>query len=139
MRAVWAKKWTNQILCIVFLYPLYPLFPSFHIHPPPRQLSAAIPFAYQVSSVATLVVLARTKDLRFFRSSQIILIMLLPFLLQLSLGGYVASSAVILWALVGALGALAVASVALRDCFTPEALDTLVDVAYDALGHPPTH
>ncbi|BCJ40607.1 hypothetical protein GCM10010168_74050 [Actinoplanes ianthinogenes] len=39
----------------------------------------------------------------------------------------------------GALGALAVASVALRDCFTPDALTTLVDVAYDALGHPPTH
>ena len=32
--------------------------------------------------------------------------MLLPFLLQWSLGGYVASSAVSLWALVGALGAL---------------------------------
>ena len=32
--------------------------------------------------------------------------LLLPFLLQLSLGGYVASSAVSLWALVAALGAL---------------------------------
>ncbi|KUL22977.1 TetR/AcrR family transcriptional regulator [Actinoplanes awajinensis] len=39
----------------------------------------------------------------------------------------------------GALGALAVASVAMRDCFTPDAVTTLVDVAYDALGHPPTH
>jgi AcrR family transcriptional regulator len=39
----------------------------------------------------------------------------------------------------GALGALAVASVALRDFFTPDAITTLVDVAYDALGHPPTH
>jgi AcrR family transcriptional regulator len=39
----------------------------------------------------------------------------------------------------GALGALAVASVALRDCFTPDALSTLVDVAYDALGHSSTH
>ncbi|GLW31628.1 TetR/AcrR family transcriptional regulator [Actinoplanes regularis] len=40
---------------------------------------------------------------------------------------------------VGALGALAVAGVALRDCFTPDSVNTLVDVAYDALGHPPTH
>ncbi|GAA4587225.1 AcrR family transcriptional regulator [Actinoplanes octamycinicus] len=39
----------------------------------------------------------------------------------------------------GALGALAVASVALRDCVIPDAVTTLVDVAYDALGHPPTH
>jgi class 3 adenylate cyclase len=68
--------------------------------------SAAIPFAYQVASITTLAVFARTKGYRFFRTSQILLIMLLPFLLQLSLGGYVASSAVILWALVGALGAV---------------------------------
>ena len=69
-------------------------------------VSAAIPFTYQVVSIATLVVFARTKDYRFFRFSQLVLIVLLPFLLQWSLGGYVASSAVSLWTLVGALGAL---------------------------------
>jgi adenylate cyclase len=68
--------------------------------------SAAIPFTYQVASVVTLVWFARTKDYRFFRFSQIVLILLLPFLLQWSLGGYVASSAVSLWALVGVFGAL---------------------------------
>ena len=72
--------------------------------------SAAIPFAYQVASVASLAIFARTKDFRFFRVSQLGLMLLLPFLLQLSLGGYAASSAVILWALVGALGALFVSS-----------------------------
>jgi class 3 adenylate cyclase len=69
-------------------------------------VSAAIPFTYQVASVVTLVAFARTKDYRFFRFSQIVLIFLLPFLLQWSLGGYVASSAVSLWALVGVFGAL---------------------------------
>jgi len=69
-------------------------------------VSAAIPFAYQVVSIVSLAWFARTKDYRRFRSSQLILIILLPFLLQWSLGGYVASSAVSLWALVGALGAL---------------------------------
>lgn len=68
--------------------------------------SAAIPFAYQVAAVASLALFARTKDYRFFRASQLVLMLLLPFLLQLSLGGYVASSAVSLWALVAALGAL---------------------------------
>jgi class 3 adenylate cyclase len=68
--------------------------------------SAAIPFAYQVVSVVTLVVFARTKDYRFFRFSQVVLIILLPFLLQWSLGGYAASSAVSIWALEGALGAM---------------------------------
>ena len=69
-------------------------------------VSAAIPFAYQVVSIATLAVFARTKDYRFFRFSQLVLIIALPFLLQWSLGGYVASSAVSLWALEGALGAM---------------------------------
>jgi adenylate cyclase len=68
--------------------------------------SAAIPFTYQVVSLVTLVVFARTKDYRFFRFIQIVIIFLLPFLLQWSLGGYVTSSAVSLWALVGVFGAL---------------------------------
>jgi adenylate cyclase len=69
-------------------------------------VSAAIPFTYQVASVVALVVFARTKDFGPFRFSQIVLIFLLPFLLQWSLGGYEASSAVSLWALVGVFGAL---------------------------------
>ncbi len=69
-------------------------------------VSAAIPFVYQVVSIASLAVFARTKDYRFFRASQLALILVLPFLLQWSLGGYVASSVVSLWALVGAFGAL---------------------------------
>ena len=67
---------------------------------------AAIPFTYQLVSIVSLAVFARTKDYRFFRFSQLLLIILLPFLLQWSLGGYVASSAVSLWALEGAFGAL---------------------------------
>lgn len=69
-------------------------------------ISAAIPFTYQVVAIASLAVFARTKDYRLFRFSQIVIIFLLPFLLQWSLGGYAASSAVSLWALVGALGSL---------------------------------
>ncbi len=67
---------------------------------------AAIPFAYQVASVASLIAFARTKGYRLFRFSQIVLMTLLPFVLQWSLGGYVASSMVSLWALVGVFGAL---------------------------------
>jgi class 3 adenylate cyclase len=69
-------------------------------------VSAAIPFGYQVASVVSLTAFARTKDERSFRSIQIVLILLLPFLLQWSLGGYVASSAVSLWALEGVFGAM---------------------------------
>ena len=69
-------------------------------------VSAAIPFAYQIVSIASLAVFARTRDYRFFRWSQLALMIGLPFVLQWSLGGFVASSAVSLWALVGAFGAL---------------------------------
>lgn len=70
------------------------------------RVAAVIPFVYQVASVASLVVFARTKSYRFFRFSQASLMTLLPFLLQLTLGGYVNSSAVSLWALVAPVGTL---------------------------------
>jgi len=69
-------------------------------------LSAAMPFAYQVASVVSLVAFARSKDYRLFRFSQIVLMLLLPFVLQWSLGGYVASGAVSMWSIVGVFGAL---------------------------------
>jgi adenylate cyclase len=69
-------------------------------------LSAAIPFAYQVVSIASLALFARTHDYRLFRITQLVLMLVLPFVLQWTLGGYVASSAVSLWALIAAFGAL---------------------------------
>lgn len=65
-----------------------------------RPLSASIPFAYQVASVASLVVFARTKRFRLLRIHQLVMMSVFPFLLQWSLGGYGQGSAVSLWALV---------------------------------------
>jgi len=71
-----------------------------------RPLSATIPFAYQVASLGSLVIFVRTKRYRLFRFTQVLLMLLLPFLLQLSLGGFVPSSGVILWAVWAPFGAL---------------------------------
>jgi adenylate cyclase len=68
--------------------------------------AAAIPLGYQVVSGLSLLHFARTRRYRFFRASQLLLMLLLPFLLAWSLGGFVASSGVMLWALVSPLGAL---------------------------------
>jgi adenylate cyclase len=68
--------------------------------------AAAIPLVYQVASVLNLVAFARTKSYRFFRFSQTAMMLLLPFPLQWTLGGYVASSAVGLWGVVAAIGTL---------------------------------
>jgi guanylate cyclase len=69
-------------------------------------VSAAIPLAYQLSSVLNLAVFARRKRYRFFRAWTLALALVLPFLLQLSLGGFIPSSAVVLWSFTAPLGAL---------------------------------
>ena len=68
--------------------------------------SALIPLAYQVASLIGLVFFARTKRYGAYRASQVAMMLLLPFLLQWSLGGFVESGAVALWAFVAPLGAL---------------------------------
>ena len=69
-------------------------------------VSALIPFVYQVASLAGLVFLARTKRYGLYRANQVTMMLLLPFLLQWSLGGFVPSGAVALWAFTAPLGAL---------------------------------
>jgi adenylate cyclase len=69
-------------------------------------VSALIPFTYQVASIANLAVFAKTKRYRLFRVSELSLSLVLPFLLQLSLGGFLPSSGVVLWSFTAPLGAL---------------------------------
>jgi guanylate cyclase len=71
-----------------------------------RPLSAAIPFAYEVATVAGLAWLWRTKRFGGFRLSQLVLMLLLPCLLQVTLGGFVPSSGIVLWAAFAPIGAL---------------------------------
>ena len=68
--------------------------------------SGLIPFVYQLASVMSLVVFARTKRYQLFCVSQLSMSLVLPFLLQASLGGFGVSSAVALWAFTAPLGAL---------------------------------
>jgi adenylate cyclase len=67
---------------------------------------AAIPFAYQVASAASIYTFARTRRYLLFRRSQLWMSLLLPFALQWSLGGFRTGSAVALWAVTAPLGAL---------------------------------
>ena len=69
--------------------------------------SAAVPFAYQVISVLSLIWFARTGSLTFLRVSQLGAMLILPFVLQWTLGGFVNGSAVMVWAFVSPIGALA--------------------------------
>ena len=70
-------------------------------------LAAAIPAAYQVTTCVGLVILAATRRFEVFRTTQLLAYLVLPALLQASLGGFVASSGMILWAIFVPLAALA--------------------------------
>ena len=69
-------------------------------------LAGAIPFSYAIFSMLSILYFARTRQYAFFRFSQLLLILLLPFLLMLTLGGFINGSGVVLWALICPLGAL---------------------------------
>ena len=70
-------------------------------------VAAIIPWIYTASVAVSITVFALTRRYALFRFSQLLLILLLPFLLQISLGGFVNASAVIIWSLLAPLGALA--------------------------------
>lgn len=70
-------------------------------------LSAAIPFAYILATAVLLRIRASGRpSFETFRRIELAMILLLPFLLQWSVGGFAESSLVALWALVGPLGAV---------------------------------
>lgn len=70
-------------------------------------LPGLIPFCYGILSLISVGVFLAFRRFELFRFSQILLILLLPFFLQISLGGFMPSSAVILWAVISPLGAMA--------------------------------
>ncbi len=71
-----------------------------------ERLSAAIPFAYVIVSLLGLATFLITGWFALLRWIELALILALPFALQLTLGGFVPSSGVVLWSLLAPIGAL---------------------------------
>jgi len=69
-------------------------------------LAAAIPLSYAVLSYLSNASFAWTHRYRFFRFTQLLMPLLLPFFLMLALGDFVNSSGVVLWSLTSPFGAL---------------------------------
>lgn len=69
-------------------------------------IAAAIPLSYSALSFLSIASFARNRRYRFFRATQLLFPLLLPFFLMIALGGFVNSSAVVLWSLTSPLGAL---------------------------------
>ena len=71
-----------------------------------RHLAGSFPLGYSVMSAASLVYYLVSKRYEFFCRSQLFLILVLPVLLQWSLGGFSASGSVMIWSILAPIGAL---------------------------------
>jgi adenylate cyclase len=69
-------------------------------------LAGSIPITFALLTAAGLVHLLRTRRIVVLRSTMLILVLLAPVALHWSLGGFYASSAVIIWSLFSPIGAL---------------------------------
>ena len=69
-------------------------------------LAGAIPLSYSIISLFSTIHFGWTRQYKFFRFSQLTLILLLPFFLMVALGGFVNGSAVVLWSLICPMGAM---------------------------------
>ena len=69
-------------------------------------VAGIIPLVYSLLSATATLFFAMNRRCEWFRFVQLLLILLLPVLLMIALGGYLSSSAVVLWSLVCPFGAL---------------------------------
>lgn len=69
-------------------------------------LSGSIPMAYSIISAVSLAHFFKSKSTQFIQHSQLLLVLLLPFLLMWSLGGFAAGSMVMIWAIFAPIAAL---------------------------------
>ena len=67
---------------------------------------SVIPIGYVFATVLNFAVLHRTRNFPRARFFQVLISLALPFLFQWSLGGFVASGAVMLWAMIAIVGSL---------------------------------
>ncbi len=71
-----------------------------------RPRAGIFPLAYSVISTVSLVYFFRSRGYKFFCRAQLSLILILPVLLQWSLGGFAPSGAVVIWSILAPTGAL---------------------------------
>lgn len=70
--------------------------------------SSNVPLAYQAVSIASLIYYLKSRNFVVFRFIQLSLFLFAPFIMQWTIGSSVASSGVMLWALMAPVGAIVV-------------------------------
>jgi guanylate cyclase len=72
-----------------------------------ERLAALLPWGYAVGSLTSLVSFHLTRSYPLLRRAQLLLILVVPFLLAIELGGLAASGGVVVWSLLAPIGAIA--------------------------------
>src|ERR1700727_2746244 len=98
------RKRLAVVLCAATL-PLTVLWSAIYLAAG-APLAASIPAFYSVVTPINTAIFARTRNLSVYRFSQLFLILILPWLVTISLGGFKSSSVVIMWAALCPIGAL---------------------------------
>ncbi len=75
-----------------------------------RVAESSIPLGYVVLTIVNLGLLARDRRFPRARNVQVLISLLLPFMFQWSLGGFVDSGGVMLWAMIALVGSLTLSS-----------------------------
>jgi len=70
------------------------------------KFSATVPLAYLSISAVSLAIYVRTLNFAVFRTVQVSMFLFVPFIMQWSIGSYVSSSGVALWALLAPVGVM---------------------------------
>jgi adenylate cyclase len=98
------QKRLTAVLCAGTL-PLTALWSVIYllVHVP---YAAAVPAFYTVFTLVNTALFAWTRNLEFYRFTQLLLILILPWLVTIALGGFRQSSVVIIWAALCPLGSL---------------------------------
>ncbi len=98
---------TLLLSAVIFFPPLVTIWTSIYLYFGEPD-AAAVPAAYLVLSWLGLAFFLLTRRYKIMLVSQQVMILILPFLVMVFLGGYVASSAVILWSAITPLGTLVI-------------------------------
>jgi class 3 adenylate cyclase len=70
------------------------------------QLSATLPFAFQILLAVNLAIYLKWGNFDFFRLSQLSLFLFFPFVVQWSIGNFITASGITIWGLLAPVGAL---------------------------------
>ena len=89
----------ESIVCIFWIFTLSGLGEGYDI-------IAAVPYLYLVISYVSLFLFYRLKRYEYFTFTQLVMLLLMPFVMQWAIGGFAASSGVAIWAILSPVGAL---------------------------------